>query len=217
MILTCRKLETGPLENYTHMATLIHKVNLLLLEYESITQMKNVVNIIFTDKLLNTLIDFCMNTESFANFGIRLVEILSLEFPHKIARSEVFAVVQGLLRTNDYETVAQCLSFVSVMAQQITVVKQTDQLVGKQKHEPLVLENIVTPRLVILILITVSKQPEHAQIEFVHYAMEIVSICLLNAALRDVILGTELPGLLAMKDELNPKRKEEKEGNGASS
>ena len=117
LILTCRKLETGPLENYTHMATLIHKVNLLLLEYESITQMKNVVNIIFTDKLLNTIIDFCMNTESFANFGIRLVEILSLEFPHKIARSEVFAVVQGLLRTNDYETVAQCLSFVSVMAQ----------------------------------------------------------------------------------------------------
>lgn len=81
LILTCRKLETGPLENYTHMATLIHKVNLLLLEYDSITQMKNVVNIIFSDKLLNTLIDFCMNTESFANFGIRLVEILSLEFP----------------------------------------------------------------------------------------------------------------------------------------
>lgn len=36
LILTCRKLETGPLENYTHMATLIHKVNLLLLEYDSI-------------------------------------------------------------------------------------------------------------------------------------------------------------------------------------
>ena len=85
--------------------------------------MRNIVNIVFTDKLLNTIIDFCMNTESFSNFGIRLIEILSLEFPHKIARSEVFAVVQGLLRTNDYEVVAQCLSFVSVMAQQITVVK----------------------------------------------------------------------------------------------
>lgn len=85
--------------------------------------MRNIVNIVFTDKLLNTIIDFCMNTESFSNFGIRLIEILSLEFPHKIAKSEVFAVVQGLLRTNDYEVVAQCLSFVSVMAQQITVVK----------------------------------------------------------------------------------------------
>ena len=58
-----------------------------------------------------------MNTESFANFGIRLCEIFSLEFPDKIASSEIFAVLQGLLRTNDYETVAQCLSFLTVMAQ----------------------------------------------------------------------------------------------------
>ena len=42
LILTCRKLETGPLENYTHMATLIHKVNLLLLEYDSVNQLKNI-------------------------------------------------------------------------------------------------------------------------------------------------------------------------------
>ncbi|MFN9904095.1 MAG: hypothetical protein ACK55Z_36020, partial [bacterium] len=101
-----RKLETGPLENYTHMATLIHKVNLLLLEYDSVTHLKNIQGIIFSDKLLNTIIDFCMNTESFANFGIRLLEIFSLEFPQKICRSEIFQVIQGLLRTNDYETVA---------------------------------------------------------------------------------------------------------------
>jgi hypothetical protein len=79
--LTCRKLETGPLENYTHMATLIHKINLLLLEYDSVTHLKNIQGIIFSDKLLNTIIDFCMNTESFANFGIRLLEIFSLEYP----------------------------------------------------------------------------------------------------------------------------------------
>ena len=42
------------------------------------------------------------------------------------------------------------------------VVKQTEQLVGKRKDEPLVLEKIVTPRLMILILVTVSKQPDHA-------------------------------------------------------
>ena len=36
LILTARKLETGPLENYTHMATLVHKMNLLLLEFDSI-------------------------------------------------------------------------------------------------------------------------------------------------------------------------------------
>jgi hypothetical protein len=79
--LTCRKLETGPLENYTHMATLIHKINLLLLEYDSVTHLKNIQGIIFSEKLLNTIIDFCMNTESFANFGIRLLEIFSLEYP----------------------------------------------------------------------------------------------------------------------------------------
>ena len=91
--MTCRKLETGPLENYTHMATLIHKVNLLLLEYDSVADLKNISGIIYTDRLLNTLIDFCMNTENFANFGIRLIEILSLEFTQKIAKSEIFAVI----------------------------------------------------------------------------------------------------------------------------
>jgi hypothetical protein len=34
-----------------------------------------------------------MNTESFANFGIRLLEILSLEYPNKIGKSEIFEVI----------------------------------------------------------------------------------------------------------------------------
>ena len=90
LILTCRKLETGPLENYTHMATLIHKINLLLLEYDSVLDLRNILQLIFTDKLLSTLIDFCMNTENFNHFGIRMVEILSLEFCDKVANSEIF-------------------------------------------------------------------------------------------------------------------------------
>lgn len=80
MILTCRKLETGPLENYTHMATLIHKVNMLLLEYDSLNDLKNIMQLVFNDKLLFTIIDFCMNTECFAGFGIRLIELFSLEY-----------------------------------------------------------------------------------------------------------------------------------------
>ena len=48
VILTTRRLETGPLENYTHMATLIHKVNLLLLEYDSVKQLRNILRIIFS-------------------------------------------------------------------------------------------------------------------------------------------------------------------------
>ena len=58
----------------------------------------------------------------------------------------------------------------------------------------------MTPRILTLILNTVSKQPEHAQIEFVHYSLEIVSTCTLNVKLREVILTTNLPGLLNMKD-----------------
>ena len=75
------------------MATLIHKANLLLLEYDSYHDLKNISQLIFTDKLLNILIDFCMNTENFANFGIRFIEILSLEFTEKISKSEIFSVI----------------------------------------------------------------------------------------------------------------------------
>ena len=170
LILTCRKLETGPLENYTHMATLIHKTNLLLLEYDSVNDLKNISNLIFTDKLLNTLIDFCMNTENFANFGIRLIEILSLEFTTKIAKSEIFAVIQGLLRTNDYETVAQSLSFISVMSQQIGALENEYLLSQKGKDAkvdeeskvvpPLKLAEVLKPKLLVLILSIVSKVPE---------------------------------------------------------
>ncbi len=67
--------------------------------------MRNVVNIIFTKQLLNSLIDFSMNTDNFANFGIRLLEILCLEKAKEISKSDAIAVVFGLLRTNDYETV----------------------------------------------------------------------------------------------------------------
>ena len=63
MILTARKLETGPLENYVHMATLIHKMNLLLLEYDSVKQLRNVLRIVYSKALLNSLIDFCMNAD----------------------------------------------------------------------------------------------------------------------------------------------------------
>ena len=63
VILTCRRLETGPLENYVHMATLIHKINLLLLEYDSVKQLRNIIRIVFNKNLLNALIDFCMNAD----------------------------------------------------------------------------------------------------------------------------------------------------------
>ena len=115
IILSARKLETGPLENYIHMATLIHKINLLLLEFENIHQLRNIINIIYSKQLMNSIIDFSMNTESFSNFGIRFLEILALEKAKEIAKSDAVSVVFGLLRTNDYETVVQCLSFVRIL------------------------------------------------------------------------------------------------------
>ena len=88
------------------MATLIHKMNLLLLEIDSIPQLKNTLRLIFSAKLLNTVVDFVMNTDSFAHFGLRFLEILCLEFAEQVAQSEILGILQGLLRTSDYETVA---------------------------------------------------------------------------------------------------------------
>ena len=88
------------------MATLIHKMNLLLLEVDSIPQLKNTLKLIFSQKLLNTVVDFVMNTDNFANFGLRFLEILCLEYAEVVAKSEILGILGGLLRTNDYETVA---------------------------------------------------------------------------------------------------------------
>ena len=99
------------------MATMIHKANLLLLEYDSVKQLRNILRIIFSKPLMNAIIDFCMNADQFANFGVRLLELLSLEFYRESIKSDALAVVVGLLRTNDYETCVQCLSFVKVLLQ----------------------------------------------------------------------------------------------------
>ena len=46
-----------------------------------------------------------MNTDNFANFGLRFLEILSLDYAEAISKSEILGILSGLLRTNDYETV----------------------------------------------------------------------------------------------------------------
>lgn len=90
-------------------------MNLLLLEFDSIPQLRNTLSLIYSPKLLNTIVDFCMNTDNFANFGLRFLEILSLQYAEIIAKTEILAILMGLLRTNDYETVTQGLSFLSVL------------------------------------------------------------------------------------------------------
>ncbi len=66
------------------MATLIHKVNLLLLEFDKVSILKNSLQLIYSDKLLNVIVDFCTNTDNFANFGLRLLEIMSLHYSDQI-------------------------------------------------------------------------------------------------------------------------------------
>ena len=92
-------------------------MNLLLLEFDNIPQLKNTLSLIYTKKLLNTIVDFIMNTDNFANFGLRFLEILCLEYAEQVASSEILGILGGLLRTNDYETVAQGLSFLSVLTE----------------------------------------------------------------------------------------------------
>ena len=154
------------------MATLIHKLNLLLLEFEQVFQLKTSLQLIFSNKLLSIIVDFCMNTDNFANFGIRFLEILSLQFCDEILNTQIMQVVAGLLRTNDYETCAQCLSFIAVVA-------DNQVLQGKD------LALVINKKLISLILKTVSKQTE---LEYLHYMISIVNHCFRVTELRHVIM-----------------------------
>ena len=60
-------------------------MNLLLLEFDSLQQLKTALELIYSEKLLTTVVDFSMNTEHFAHFGIRFLEILALQFPVQVA------------------------------------------------------------------------------------------------------------------------------------
>lgn len=176
LILTARKLEEGGLENYTHMATLIHKLNLLLLEFDKVFHLKSAISLIFTPKLLETIVDFAVNTDSFANFGIRFLEICAITHSDEIQESGIIQVAAGLLRTNDYETVAQCLSFISVLAD-CQVLQEKDLL------------KVINPKLINLILKTNSKQCE---LEYIHYVVSIVNHCVRVKELREVLLSETL-------------------------
>jgi len=101
VILAARKLETGPFENYMHVATQLHRLNLLLFEFNSAKQLKNVLSIINTEKLRDAVLDYTMNTDAFSHFGLRFFELLAVHYPEQVIQSDLLAVVQGLLRTND--------------------------------------------------------------------------------------------------------------------
>lgn len=79
----------------------------------------------------------------------------------------------GLLRTNDYETVAQCLSFISVLAD-CQVLQEKDLL------------KVINPKLITLILKTNAKQCE---LEYIHYVVSIVNHCVRVKELREVLLS----------------------------
>ena len=118
-----------------------------------------------------------MNAENFANFGIRLLEIMSLEFHKEILQSDILDVVIGLLRTNDYETIVQCLSFIKVIIE------------NANSNENFKIEQALKPKLLALVLKTVGK---HSEIEFVNLTLEIVNLSLPNKELRNVIINTPL-------------------------
>lgn len=100
-----------------------------------------------------------MNTDSFANFGLRFLEILCLEYAEQVATSEISGILGGLLRTNDYETVAQSLSFLSVLC---------DCAAISMNLTTFCVEKILTKKLLGLVLRVVYKTPE---IEYIHYSL----------------------------------------------
>jgi len=150
------------------MATLIHKINLLLLELDSVADLRNILSLVYSEKLLNILIDFCMNTENFSNFGLRTIEIFCFQYLDEILKTEIFQVIMGLLRTNDYETVAQCLSFVNVVVQSLRAREKEYEMNIKGSvrdgvlPQPKKISSILTPKLLQLILHNVTKNPQEA-------------------------------------------------------
>ena len=54
------------------------------------------------------------------------------------------------------------------------------------------LPKIVTPKLMCLFIDIVSKQIENVEIEFMHYTLDFVSICILNKTMRDHLLDHKL-------------------------
>ena len=153
IILTSRKLQTGPLDNYMHAATLIHKLNMLLFECETLKDVQHVLRLIFSDQLLTCVIDFITNTDQFANFGIRLLELLAMEYSPQVIKSGTLPVLLGLLRTNDYETIVQSLSFVS------TLIKHASKV-----------SDVVSPSLLALIIKVCNKDP---QLEYLYFTVDI--------------------------------------------
>ena len=155
-------------------------MNLLLLEFDSIPQLKNTLKLIFSQKLLNTIVDFVMNTDSFANFGLRFLEILCLEYAETVANSEIIGILGGLLRTNDYETVAQGLSFLSVLL---------DCAAMSTNPTSFSIQEVLTKKMLILVMRTVYKTPE---IEYLHYTLQVVNHALKVHELRRAICTEDL-------------------------
>ena len=182
-----------------HMATLIHKMNLLLLEVDSVTHLKNSLSLIYSPKLLVTVVDFVTNTDSFANLGLRFLEIICLSYAAEVAKTEIVGVLSGLLRTNDYETVAQSFSFLSTLLesaaikrdQEMTdaILKDKQEQTGSKKKRKFSVEAILTKRIVSLIMKTLVKTPE---IEFIHYGLQILSHALADKDLRQTIFEEDL-------------------------
>lgn len=61
--------------------------------------------------------------------------------------------------------------------------------------EPTKLINVIKPKLLSLIMQSVTKNPKDSQIELVHYLLEMTNIVITNGELRNVMLDTELNGL----------------------
>ena len=138
-----RRLEDDDqIENYIHFATLVHKVNLYLLEYRSIKSVENIVDIVYSEKLIGRIIDFITNTDYFCNFGIRLLEHFCIvdKVRKHLETSEIFYVMVGLLRTNDNETLVSALSFLSLILNS----KNANSILSKARILPLIVKLLKT-------------------------------------------------------------------------
>lgn len=132
--------------------------------------------------------------------------MLSLEYHKEIVRSDALAVIFGLLRTNDYETVVQCLSFLKVLLQTSLAEIPSNQGTNSSSTGASVkVGEIMTKKLLVLVMKTVLRNPE---IEYVALLVDIINLVIPDKEQRKLILETILkeedPATTLIDDEAGP-------------
>mmetsp|Transcript_42667 Transcript_42667/g.49031 ORF Transcript_42667/g.49031 Transcript_42667/m.49031 type:complete len:242 (-) Transcript_42667:258-983(-) len=98
-------------------ASLIHQLNTSIIESSEKLDVHEVTKLVFSEKLLNQLVQYLMVADSLHNIALRTLEFFSYDETAraKIVETEAIDISFGLLRSKDYETIVATLSFLDAL------------------------------------------------------------------------------------------------------